>query len=182
MAECSDDVAAWLDRLGLAVYTENFHFAGYSSLQQCGSLSKDHLISIGVVNLSHVYQLCKDLERMKAEGEIDLQNNPLPPRSLSPSNLSPTDGSHDQHKDVPSKLRSNPLRRFASFFTHGKSNTARGTPSQRQYHKKDNDDDSPKALPRRWSLRKTVTESKFFRWHSMRVTSDGATFGGTYNN
>ena len=82
MAGCADDVAAWLDKLGLAEYTEKFLAAGYSSLQQCVSLSKTDLSAIGIGKVGHVNRLFKDLGRMKADGEIE---SPSPPRSSSSS-------------------------------------------------------------------------------------------------
>ena len=82
MAGCADDVAAWLDKLGLAEYTEKFLTAGYSSLQQCVSLSKADLSAIGIGKVGHVNRLFKDLDRMKTDGEIE---SPSPPRSSSSS-------------------------------------------------------------------------------------------------
>ena len=82
MAGCADDVAAWLDKLGLNEYTEKFLAAGYSSLQQCVSLSKTDLSAIGIGKVGHVNRLFKDLDRMKANGEIE---NLSPPRSSSSS-------------------------------------------------------------------------------------------------
>ena len=82
MAGCADDVAAWLDKLGLTEYTEKFLAAGYSSLQQCVSLSKADLSAIGIGKVGHVNRLFKDLDRMKANGEIE---SPSPPRSSSSS-------------------------------------------------------------------------------------------------
>lgn len=82
MAGCADDVAAWLEKLGLAEYTEKFLAAGYSSLQQCVSLSKADLSAIGIGKVGHVNRLFKDLDRMKANGEIESLS---PPRSASSS-------------------------------------------------------------------------------------------------
>ena len=82
MAGCADDVAAWLEKLGLAEYTENFLAAGYSSLQQCVFLSKAELLTIGIAKVGHVNRLFKDLERMKGNSEVD---TPSPPRSSSTS-------------------------------------------------------------------------------------------------
>ena len=82
MAGCADDVAAWLEKLGLAEYTEKFLAAGYSSLQQCVFLSKAELSTIGIGKVGHVNRLFKDLERLKGNGEVD---TPSPPRSSSTS-------------------------------------------------------------------------------------------------
>lgn len=84
MAGCADDVAAWLDKLGLTEYTEKFLAAGYTSLQQCNSLSKADLTAIGIGKVGHVNRLFRDLERMKADNEID-----SPPRSSSSSPVLP---------------------------------------------------------------------------------------------
>ena len=82
MAGCADDVAAWLDKLGLAEYTEKFLTAGYSSLQQCVLLSKAELTAIGIGKVGHVNRLFRDLERLKTDGELE---SPSPPRSSSSS-------------------------------------------------------------------------------------------------
>lgn len=87
MAGCADDVAAWLDKLGLAEYTESFLTAGYSSLQQCASLTKDDISAIGIEKVGHVNRLFRDLERMKTDGEIN--TNMSPPRSSSSSPVLP---------------------------------------------------------------------------------------------
>ena len=84
MAGYADDVAAWLDKLGLTEYTEKFLAAGYTSLQQCNSLSKDDLTAIGIGKVGHVNRLFRDLERMKADNEIH-----SPPRSSSSSPVPP---------------------------------------------------------------------------------------------
>ena len=89
MAICTDDdVTAWLGRLSLVQYAEKFHTAGYSSLQQCLPLSKADLSSIGVTKPSHVCQLFGDLQKLKADGE--LERSCSQPRLLSPSNVSLT--------------------------------------------------------------------------------------------
>ena len=82
MAGCADDVAAWLDKLGLNEYTENFLAAGYSSLQQCRSLSKSDLSAIGIGKVGHLNRLFRDIERMKVDGDGEIE---LPPRSSSSS-------------------------------------------------------------------------------------------------
>ena len=83
-----DDVTAWLGRLSLVQYAEKFHTAGYSSLQQCLPLSKADLSSIGVTKPSHVCQLFGDLQKLKADGE--LERSCSQPRLLSPLNVSLT--------------------------------------------------------------------------------------------
>ena len=86
MAGCADDVAAWLDKLGLNEYTENFLAAGYSSLQQCLSLSKNDLLAIGIGKVGHVNRLFRDIERMKVDGDGEIDS---PPRSSSSSPVPP---------------------------------------------------------------------------------------------
>lgn len=95
MAGCADDVAAWLDKLGLAEYTEKFLAAGYSSLQQCVSLSKGDLLAIGIGKVGHVNRLFRDLERMKVDGEIDSppsssSSSPVPPPVIVKAATAPT--------------------------------------------------------------------------------------------
>lgn len=85
MAGCADDVAAWLDKLGLNEYTEKFLAAGYSSLQQCITLSKADLLAIGIGKVGHVNRLFRDLEKMKTDGELEM--SPSPPSSLPASPL-----------------------------------------------------------------------------------------------
>ena len=70
MAGCADDVAAWLDKLGLTEYTDQFLTAGYSSLQQCVSLSKADLMTIGIAKLGHINRLFRDLETMKVDSQL----------------------------------------------------------------------------------------------------------------
>lgn len=87
MAGCADDVAAWLEKLGLTEYTDKFLTAGYSSLPQCVLLSKADLTAIGIGKVGHVNRLIRDLERMKADGELEM--SPSPPNSPSSSPVPP---------------------------------------------------------------------------------------------
>ena len=180
MAECAEDVAAWLDKLGLPEYAENFLSAGYCTLQQCVTLSKADLSAIGITKLGHICRLVRDLERMKANGE--LERSPSPLGSLSPSTVSPAGftypTSSGQHKDASSKQWTNPFRRLATFLKHTKSSISSVASSHKTKVKStENDEDSPR-LQRTWSLRRTITEKgKFFRRHSMRVTRDEVTSG-----
>ena len=110
MAGCGDDVAAWLDKLGLAEYTDKFLSAGYSSLKQCFSLSEEDLSAIGVVKVGHINRLFRDLKRMKADGkeewsiphlphnqisfEDDERPPPVPPRTTSIHRSKPSESHH----------------------------------------------------------------------------------------
>jgi len=163
MAEC-DDVAVWLDKLGLNEYTEKFLFAGYSSLQQCVLLSKADLSTIGITKPGHVSRLFRDLQRMKANGEIE--RSPSPPSSLSPLHEPSTDVTcsplSTQHQDVSTKPWSKPLRRLASFLMHTKPAPSSAIVPQKPLSSELKFDEScfeptapPKPFQRRWSLRKT---------------------------
>ena len=183
MAGCAEDVVAWLDKLGLPEYTENLLSAGYCTLQQCVTLSKADLSAIGVTKLGHICRLVRDLERMKANGE--LEKDPSTSGALSPSSVSPTgvtySDSSGQHKDTPPKHWNNPFRRLASFLKNTKSNISSVTSSHKTPSPKvkstENNEDSPR-LQRTWSLRRTITEKgKFFRRYSMRVSRDEVTRG-----
>jgi len=133
MAGCADDVAAWLDKLGLNEYTEKFLTAGYSSLQQCVTLSKDDLSAIGIGKVGHVNRLFRDLEKMKVE------MSPSPPSSSPPSPL----------PDLP-----------PSFV---KSAVPPTVPPRRVLHKPKSDGNivdiqpPPKVMPRKASLRKSMS-------------------------
>lgn len=183
MAEC--DIAAWLNKLGLNEYTEKFLFAGYSSLQQCVSLSKADLSAIGITKLGHVNRLFRDLQRMKAEGEIESSS---PPSCSSPLHKSSTDVTcsplSGQHQDAPTKLWSNPLRRLASFLMHTKSATPSAVVPQRRLSPELKFDENyvdstapPKPFQRRWSFHKTISKNKLFRQHSMRTSKEKVTSG-----
>ena len=182
MAAC-DDVAAWLDKLGLKEYTEKFLFAGYSSLQQCVSLSKADLLAIGITKLGHVNRLFRDLQKMKGEDEIERSSSP--PRCLSPPQKSSTDVTcsplSSQHQDVSTKLWNNPLRRLASFLMHTKPSTAelqKPLPSELKVDENYVDSTAPpKPIQRRWSFRKTISKNKLFRQHSMHISKEKVTPG-----
>ena len=170
MAGCAEDVTAWLDKLGLPEYTENFLSAGCCTLQQCATLSKADLTAIGIVKLGHICRLVRDLERMKADGELEM--NPSSTGSLSPTGISPAvSASSNQHKDVPSRQWTKPFRRLATFIKHTKSNISSVASSHKTKMKStENDDDSPR-LQRTWSLHRTIAEKgKLLRRYSMRVT------------
>ena len=83
MAGCTDDVAGWLDKLGLAEYTDKFLCGGYSSLSQCVGLTKADLNAIGVVKAGHLNRLVRDLDRIKS-GTSGTELSPLP-SDLPPS-------------------------------------------------------------------------------------------------
>ena len=177
MAGCADDIAAWLDKLGLNEYTEKFLSAGYSSLKQCVTLSQVDLLAIGITNIDHVSTLFRDLERMKADGVLEGSPSSA---SLSPSGVTDSTSS-GQHKGIPLQLWSNPLRRITSFLTHNKSNASPAVPLRKQKtlprKMKFDCNDSPSLFQRTMSLRKTFTERKFFRRHSMHVTRNETTSG-----
>ena len=179
MAECAEDVTAWLEKLGLPEYTENFLSAGYCTLQQCATLSKADLTAIGIVKLGHICRLVRDLETMKDNGE--LERNPSSPGSLSSSNVSPAEfTSSDQHKDTPSRQWSKPFRRLASFIKHTKSNIS--SAHKTKVKSTENDEDSPR-IQRTWSLHKTIAEKgRLLRRYSMSVTRNEVNSGMLANH
>ena len=171
MAGCTEDVATWLDKLGIPEYTDRFLSAGYTSVQQCVTLSKDDLSDIGITKMGHVCRLFRDLERMKSDGEF--QRSPSP-AGMSPLKVSPADVvSSTSSKDVPTKSWNNPLRRLASFLTHTKSDVSPVSPSQKALPRRlkfsDSDDDPPSRFQRALTLPRTIAGTKFFRRHSTSV-------------
>ena len=172
MAECVDDVTAWLDKLGLPEYTENFLSAGYYTLQQCATLSKADLTAIGIIKLGHVHRLDRDLKRMKENGELGgASSTPDSLSSTVPNGVTLSTSSGQQSNAAP-KHWNNPFRRLATFLKQTKCNISSVTSSHKTHVKPSElDEDSPGLLQRTWSLRKNITErGKFFRRHSMRVT------------
>lgn len=179
MAGCTEDVATWLDKLGVPEYTDRFLSAGYTSLQQCVTLSKDDLSDIGITKIGHVCRLFRDLERMKSDGE--LQRSPSP-AAVSLQKVSPTDVvSSTSSKDVPAKSWNNPLRRLASFLTHTKSDVPPVSPSQKTLPRRpkfsDSDDEPTSRFQRTWSLHRTITGTKLFRRHSTSAAKHQRVFG-----
>ena len=176
MAECVDDVTAWLDKLGLPEYTENFLSAGYYTLQRCATLSKADLTAIGVTKLGHVHRLDRDLKRMKENGELgDASSTSNSLSSAVPNSVTLSTSASQQNNAAP-KHRNNPFCRLATFLKQTKSNISSVTSSHKTHHHKvkptEPDEDPPGPLRRRtFSLRKSISErGKFFRRHSMRVT------------
>lgn len=93
MVEHSDDVTVWLEKLDLPQYIKKFLAAGYSSLKQCLTLSKADLSTIGVTKIGHVTRMFRDLERIKADGELESSSLPIP---MSLLNMSLNNGGNAQ--------------------------------------------------------------------------------------
>ena len=179
MAGYTEDVATWLDKLGVPEYTDRFLSAGYTSLKQCVTLSKTDLSAIGVTKVGHVCRLFRDLERMKSDGELERSPSPA---NMSSLKVSPTEiASSTSSKDPPAKSWNNPLRRLASFLTHAKPDLPPVSSSQTVHRRpkfSDSDDDPPPSrIQRTWSLRRTITGTKFFRRHSMSIAKHEMTSG-----
>ena len=141
MAGCGDDVAAWLDKLGLAEYTDKFLSSGYSSLKQCVVLSKEDLSAIGVVKVGHINRLFRDLERMKVDGEIEM--SPSPPSSSPGSPIPPSGLPIPPPIVKPVIPPAVPPRRILPHKPKSDGNINNSPP--------------PKLLPRKGSLRKTAS-------------------------
>lgn len=141
MAGCADDVASWLDKLGLAEYTDKFLCGGYSSLSQCVGLTKADLNAIGVVKAGHLNRLVRDLDRMKLNSGWSESESVSPTNSVSP--LSPvTPPLVDTKQPVPPTV---PLRRTLQHKpkSEGVLLEAKANASP------------PKLMPRKQSLRKS---------------------------
>jgi len=88
MAEYTDNVEAWLNKLSPTTYAKEFRSAGYSNLLQCASSTKADLSSVGMTKPGRVCRLIRNFERMKPDGE--LERRPSPQNFLSLLHKSPT--------------------------------------------------------------------------------------------
>jgi len=137
MAGCADDVASWLDKLGLAEYTDKFLCGGYSSLSQCVGLTKADLNAIGVVKAGHLNRLVRDLDKMKSNSGCSEPVSPTNSVSSLPPVIPPL---VDSKKSVPPSV---PPRRTLQHKPKSDGVLLKANASP------------PKLMPRKQSLRKS---------------------------